>query len=142
MKPKLSLCGFRCDLCLAYKPNIEPHPENRQLLSDGWHTYFGFRLPPEEIFCEGCSAESTTTLDRDCPVRPCVIAHDLPNCAHCGEPICDTLTQRLVRFEEIQAERDAPIPEADRRRFILPYENADRLRKLRQQKTRREHRGG
>jgi len=58
MEPKLSLCGFRCDLCLAYKPNIEAVPENRQVLSDGWHEYFGFRLSPEAIYCEGCSAES------------------------------------------------------------------------------------
>lgn len=33
-------CGYRCDLCLAYKPNVEAHPENRQRLSDGWHRYF------------------------------------------------------------------------------------------------------
>jgi hypothetical protein len=142
MKPKLSLCGFRCDLCLAYKPNIETHPENRQLLSNGWHTYFGFRLPAEEIFCEGCSAESPTTLDRDCPVRPCVIVHDLPNCAYCEDYICEILTQRLVNFDDIQVECDAPIPEADRQCFILPYENEDRLRNLRQKTTRSDNCGG
>ena len=134
MKPTLSLCGFRCDLCLAYKPNIEAHPENRQVLSDGWHTYFGFRLPPEAIYCEGCSRESSTTLDSDCPVRPCVIAHELTNCAACEEYICETLTQRLVNFDDIQAEFEAPIPQADRQRFILPYENRQRLEKLHQER--------
>lgn len=132
MNPTLSLCGFRCDLCLAYKPNIEAHPENRQVLSDGWHTYFGFRLPPEKIYCEGCSAESAETLDRNCPVRPCVITRGLDNCAKCEDYICETLTERLVVYEEIQAEIDRPIPESDRQRFILPYENAQRLKKLRQ----------
>jgi hypothetical protein len=130
MEPKLSLCGFRCDLCLAYKPNIKAHPEYRQVLSDGWHTYFGFRLPPEEITCEGCSAESKETLDRGCPVRPCVIERRLENCAACENYICDKLTERLIDFKEIQAEYGKPIPEIDRQRFILPYENAQRLTKL------------
>jgi len=127
----LSLCGFRCDLCLAYKPNIEAHPENRQVLSDGWHKYFGFRLPPEDIYCEGCSADSQKTLDRDCPVRPCVIQRGLSNCGVCEENICGKLTERLVDFAEIQAGFEQPIPDSDRKRFILPYENAQRLREIR-----------
>jgi hypothetical protein len=31
----LKKCGYRYDLCLAYKPNLEKHPENKQILSDG-----------------------------------------------------------------------------------------------------------
>ena len=131
MEPVLSLCGFRCDLCLAYQPNIEAHPENRQILSDGWHTYFGFRLPPEEIHCEGCSAESKDTLDRDCPVRPCVTACGLANCAFCQEYICEKLTERLIDFDKIQEGFDQPIPAEDRRRFLQPYENAERLKEIR-----------
>ena len=34
MEEIISLCGMRCDLCLAYNRNIEVHPENRQLISD------------------------------------------------------------------------------------------------------------
>lgn len=131
MEPVLSLCGFRCDLCLAYQPNIEAHPENRQILSDGWHKYFGFRLPPEEIFCEGCSAESGPTLDRDCPVRPCAVARGVENCARCQSYICETLTERLIHFEDFQSKFQDPIPDNDRRRFLLPYENAQRLEILR-----------
>ena len=134
MEPVLSLCGFRCDLCLAYQPNIEAHPENRQILSDGWHTYFGFRLPPEAIFCAGCSAEGKPTLDRDCPVRPCASARGMPNCAHCENYICEKLTERLIDFDQIQAKFDHPIPAEDRRRFLLPYENAQRLSDLRDKK--------
>lgn len=126
-QPILSLCGFRCDLCLAYKPNIEAHPENRQVLSDGWHTYFGFRLPPEEIFCEGCSTESKESLDRECPVRPYVIARGLDNCASCEDAIYEKLNERLIDFESIQAHFESPIPKEDRQRFILPYENVQRL---------------
>ena len=131
MEPLLSLCGFRCDLCLAYAPNIDAHPENRQILSDGWHKYFGFRLPPEEIYCEGCSAEGQPTLDRDCPVRPCAAARGMPNCARCQDFICEKLTERLIDFDQIQAKFDHPIPDEDRQQFLLPYENAQRLSELR-----------
>ncbi len=37
MEPILTRCGYRCDLCLAYKPNVVAHPANRQKLSDGWY---------------------------------------------------------------------------------------------------------
>ena len=131
MEPLLSFCGMRCDLCLAFLPNLTKHPENRQILSDGWHEYFGFRIPPEEIHCHGCRDTANLTLDEDCPVRPCVIAKELENCAQCEDMICEKLQERLVDFEQMQREYGRPIPPADRTRFIFPYENANRLEKLR-----------
>lgn len=133
MEPILSYCGMRCDLCLAFEPNVTAHPENRQLISDGWHEYFGFRIPPEKIFCEGCRGSSHETIDKDCPVRPCVIARELNHCARCDDYICDQLRERLVDVEQLQKEYGQPIPQADRQRFIFPYENADRLAGLRKQ---------
>jgi hypothetical protein len=116
---------------MAYRPNIEAHPENRAILSDGWHTYFGFRIPPEEIQCDGCKSKSQSTLDQDCPVRPCAQDRDIENCASCLNYVCENLSQRLIDFESIQANIQEPIPEQDRQKFILPYENAHRLKILR-----------
>lgn len=130
-----SCCGMRCDLCLAFRPNVEAHPENREMISDGWHTYFGFRIPPEKITCDGCFSGGSPTIDSECPVHPCVSARDLQNCAECEAYICDKLDQILVTFESIQAKFDDPIPENDRRRFIFPYENKERLKSLRRQIT-------
>lgn len=131
MEAKLSLCGFRCDLCLAYQPNIEAHPENQQLLSDGWQTYFGFRLQPDQIVCAGCSHEGSVTLDSDCPVRPCVIDRGHETCAACEDFGCEKLVERLIRYEDMVVRHGKPIPNDDRQRFIFPYENAERLEKLR-----------
>jgi hypothetical protein len=39
MEPILTRCGYRCDLCLAYRPNVERNPANRQVLSDGWYQF-------------------------------------------------------------------------------------------------------
>jgi len=131
MEPIISLCGMRCDLCLAYHPNVEAHPENRQLISDGWHKYFGFRIQPEDIHCEGCFLDGNKTLDSECPVRPCVIEQGVANCAACDSYICDKLAGILVDFDDMQAKFDQPIPEADRKQFIFPYENKQRLAELR-----------
>jgi hypothetical protein len=132
MQPILTRCGYRCDLCLAYKPNIEEHPENRQKLSDGWYKYYGFRIPAAEICCDGCMAENPHLLDRGCPVRPCVIERGMDNCAWCEDyDGCEKLAQRLVMYEEVRERVAQGIPEDDRERFIRPYENARRLDALR-----------
>jgi hypothetical protein len=131
MDPILSRCGYRCDLCLAYRPNVEASPSNQQVLSDGWHKYFGFRIPPERIICDGCLAESSRRIDRACPVRPCVIEKAVPTCGQCPEYGCERLAERFVVYEETVARMGVPIPEEDRVRFIAPYENKRRLDDLR-----------
>lgn len=137
MEQILTRCGYRCDLCLAYKPNIAQNPSNQQKLSDGWHKYFGFRIPAPEICCDGCMAEDNPQrvapqlIDQSCPVRPCVIEKGLDNCAQCEQYICEKLTERLVVYKEVQNRVDVEISEEDRLCFIRPYENKRRLDALR-----------
>jgi len=133
MDPILTRCGYRCDLCLAFRPNVEQNPANQQKLSDGWYRYFGFRLPPETIICDGCMADDPKLIDQACPVRPCVIARGLDNCARCDRYVCEKLTERLVVREEVEKRIGAEAPADDYRCFILPYENKIRLDGLRKQ---------
>ncbi|MGA3287461.1 MAG: DUF3795 domain-containing protein [Bacteroidota bacterium] len=131
MKPILTRCGYRCDLCLAYKPNVENNPSNQQKLSDGWYKYFGFRLQPEDICCDGCMSNDPKLIDRNCPVRPCVIEKGLDNCSQCEQYACEKLTERLVVYEEVKNKINAEISEDDYHCFIRPYENKQRLDALR-----------
>lgn len=131
MNEILTRCGYRCDLCLAYRPNVEANPSNQQTLSDGWHKYFGFRIHADQVICDGCMAEEPSLIDKACPVRPCVIERGFRNCAECPDYVCDKLKERLVVYEEVAAGRPYPIPEEDRARFIRPYENRKRLDDLR-----------
>jgi hypothetical protein len=131
MEPILTRCGYRCDLCLAYKPNVATTPANQQKLSDGWHKYFGFRLPPSEICCDGCMVDNPKLIDTSCPVRPCVIARGLDNCSQCEEYVCEKLTERLVIREEVERRTGVEIPKDDYACFIRPYENKRRLDALR-----------
>jgi len=116
---------------LAYRPNVEVNPAGRQVLSDGWHKYFGFRIPAEQIICDGCMAENPRLIDKSCPVRPCVIERGLTNCSQCPDYACAKLTERLVVYEDLAAKTPFPIPPEDRARFIAPYENNRRLDQLR-----------
>jgi hypothetical protein len=134
MEPILTRCGYRCDLCLAYRPNVEAHPENRQILSDGWFQYFSFRVQPEAILCDGCMSENPRLIDQACPVRPCAMERALANCAACPDYGCSLLQERLVDYEAIARRVEVPIPPADRERFILPYENCQRLEELRRKR--------
>ena len=127
MEAVLTRCGYRCDLCLAYRPNVEKNPSNQQKLSDGWHKYFGFRLPPEQILCDGCMAENPRLIDQSCRVRPCVIEKGLDNCAQCEQYICEKLAERIVVYEEVRQRVNAEILEDDYLCFIRPYENKKRL---------------
>jgi hypothetical protein len=131
MTPILTRCGYRCDLCLAYKPNVESNPANQQKLSDGWHKYFGFRLSPEKIICDGCMSNNPKLIDQTCPVRPCVIEKGLDNCSQCEQYVCEKLRQRLVVYEEVKNRIGAEIPDDDYLCFIRPYENKKRLVGLR-----------
>ena len=131
MEPILTRCGYRCDLCLAYRPNIEANPSDQVKLSDGWFKYFGFRIPAEEIICDGCMADNPQRVDQNCPVRPCVLERGLDNCSQCEDYVCEKLIGRLVVYEEVRQRIHAEIPEDDYLCFIRPYENKQRLDILR-----------
>jgi hypothetical protein len=129
----LTRCGYRCDLCLAYKDNIQKE-DRRQLLSDGWFQYFGFRINPEDIWCDGCLNDGCLTaklIDGGCPVRPCVKEKSLENCSQCDDYICDKLKGRLVDGEEMKA-RFRSIPRNDYKLFISPYDNKKRLAEMKE----------
>jgi len=131
MEAILTRCGYRCDLCRAYRHHPENNPATRQKMSDGWHRYFGFRIPPDRIVCDGCLSDNPDLLDKACPVRPCVIKKGLENCSQCNDYICGKLKKRLVAVEEIKNRINADIPEEDYLCFIQPYENRKRLEAMR-----------
>lgn len=129
---ELSCCGYRCDICQANKKNIR-EKDQTSLLSDKWYEYYGFRIPEDQICCDGClSSESPQLIDKNCPVRPCVLSKKIKNCAYCGEFICDKLQSRIVIFKEKEKEVNRPIPETDYLIAIKPYENYKRLSELRE----------
>lgn len=130
-KEILTRCGYRCDLCLAYQPNVKKN-DRRKVLSDGWYNLYGFRIEPEDIICDGCiSCKNPRLIDKDCPVRPCVIEKKIDNCASCADFICDKLKQRIVGRRDIENKLNRKLTEKEYELFIKPYESNERLEKIR-----------
>jgi hypothetical protein len=90
-------CGYRCDLCPAYRQNIHG-PEDQQRTSDGWFKYYGFRIPPEQIRCDGCldGRPEARRIDTTCPIGPCAISRGLTTCAACPDWGCERSKSRTV----------------------------------------------
>jgi len=135
MKEDIACCGYKCKICPAYKDNITDK-NSQQQVSDGWFKYYGFRIPPENIYCDGClpdNCENPKRIDTQCPVRPCVLEKGIPNCAHCEEYICEKLSQRIVDIAGIRSKCDEPVQEEEFERFTKPYDNKSRLDKIRSQ---------
>jgi hypothetical protein len=116
-------CGYRCDLCPAYRDNIRG-PADQQRTSDGWFKYYGFRISPEQICCDGCLDErpAACRIDRECPVRPCVMALGIETCGACRKPDCEHFKWREVTRESVEKRIGQSISTEDYRRFVLPYE--------------------
>ena len=127
----LSKCGYRCDLCLAYLTNVVKD-DRRQELSDGWFRIYGFRIEPQAIVCEGCvSSESPDLIDKNCPVRPCVVSRGIENCAYCHEFVCEKHKQRSVDREDLERTLKRELEESEYQRLVRPYEGERRLLGLR-----------
>jgi len=124
MKDSMARCGNRCNLCQAYKGNIHSK-EDKQKISDGWFKFYGFRIPAEKIFCDGCLTDDSfkpNRIGQNCPVCSCVTRKRLQNCGHCEQYICETLKKRIVDYKQIALELQKPILKEDYRNFIMPYE--------------------
>ena len=137
MKQILTRCGYRCDLCLAYRDNIKNN-DRRKELSDGWHKYFGFRIEPEKIYCDGCTADdciNPSLLEKDCSIRQCVIEKKFNNCSECDDYICDKLKQRIGEYNCFNKYKKEEIPADEFELFIKPYLSKERLDKLRKNNT-------
>lgn len=126
MKPIVARCGYRCDLCPAYRGNIHG-PEDRQRASDGWFRLYGFRIPPELIYCDGCRdvRPEARRIDSECPIRPCAIARGMETCAACPDRGCALFMTRAVTRASVEERIGAALSPEDYRRFVLPYERLD-----------------
>ena len=129
----ISRCGFRCDLCPAYKLNIK-NAEDQKKVSDSWHKYYGFRINPKRIICDGCmtdNSENPSLISKNCAVRKCVQKMQIDNCAYCEKYSCKKVEKLMVDFIEIERKYGKKISESDYSSYIMPYESRQRLDSIR-----------
>jgi hypothetical protein len=129
----LAPCGFRCDLCVAFKDNATHHAD-RVRGSGAWAKYYGLQVPPQQIQCHGCATGRVAGLrwpDQRCRIRPCASKHGVATCAQCDEYVCDLLESRMTGCDEVVRRFRGAIAERDFARFIAPYDRRANLEELR-----------
>ena len=136
MEDIIACCGYKCNLCLAYRDNIKSK-QGRGKFRDGVFKYYGDELTLDECYCDGCmtdDSENPKRIDVECQVRPCVIEKGHDNCAYCDQYPCDKLKPKMIDYKEVEKRFGARIPKEDYEYFIKPYESRkvlDRYRKER-----------
>jgi hypothetical protein len=118
-KVVLSPCGYRCDLCPAYRKNLVSQ-KDREKVSEAWAGYFGRIVNPDEIQCDGC-LESCEAPNPNCRVRPCVLEKKLASCAECDEFICEKLRKQMEAIVPVAEKHSRCMPIADFKEYFRPY---------------------
>ncbi len=130
MIEKVSMCGYRCDLCRAFAPNIESNDE-RKALSSMWSKYYDLSISSDKIYCDGCRAdgESTKRLDMECPVRKCVIKKLVDHCGECMEFPCEVFREREgLSFHEAYCKLGENFSPEEFMSYLVAFDNMTRLK--------------
>lgn len=126
---KVTMCGYRCDLCKAFASNIKINDE-REKLSDVWNKYYDLDIPTEKIFCDGCrcSKNNAKRIDMNCPVRKCVINKCIDHCGECNDFPCATFNERKgLSFQEAKEKLGPNFCIDEYNNYLLAYDNLTRL---------------
>ncbi len=124
---KLTMCGYSCELCKAYAPNIKKL-DQREMLSKMWMKYYELDIKPEDIYCEGCRCEreNAKRIDDDCPVRKCVVMNGLEHCGYCDKYPCNTFSEREGLSCQ-SAKENSEFLQDEYDEFLLAFDNKTRL---------------
>jgi hypothetical protein len=125
----LAMCGFQCDSCPAYAPNVQKKDRRREL-SRAWKKYYDLEIPPEKILCDGCRAtgKGARLIDRHCPVRPCVLEKGIGHCGECDSYPCSKFEERRgLSSEEARKKLGRDFDPEEYRQFLEAYDNRTRL---------------
>ncbi|MFX0097858.1 MAG: DUF3795 domain-containing protein [Candidatus Hodarchaeota archaeon] len=128
MDKDISLCGFNCGLCPAYKSNLKSD-KDRDMVDEGWkrfHRSGGWIY--DKPYCEGCfNTSDRIPLWSNCPIRKCALKNDVRNCGYCLDYPCPRINW-LIHITTLIAKRTKKEgTQEDYERFALPYLNKARL---------------
>lgn len=123
------MCGYQCNLCMAFAPNIKKKDE-REALSNTWKKYYDLDIPANQIYCDGCrcSKENVKRIDMNCPVRKCVIEKYVDHCGECIDFPCATFNEREgLSFQEAKEKLGNNFCREEYNSCLLAYDNKTRL---------------
>lgn len=126
---RITMCGYRCDLCKAFAPNIN-NKDEREVLSDIWKKYYDLDIPAEQIYCDGCRCikENGKRIDMGCPVRMCVIEKQVDHCGECIDFPCETFNERKgLSLQEAKEKLGFNFCVDEYNSYLLAFDNMTRL---------------
>ncbi|MCE5314655.1 MAG: DUF3795 domain-containing protein [Armatimonadota bacterium] len=93
----IGACGLVCSECEGYKATQANDPDAIAKIAADWSKQFGADIKPESVQCDGCMTASDRKCGHcaECEIRACVISRGLPNCAHCEDYGCETISNFL-----------------------------------------------
>lgn len=131
----ITMCGYICDMCKAFAPNIKKKDE-RECLSLLWRKYYDLDILAEKIYCDGCRSKrkDARLIDNSCPVRACVLQNQVDNCSECSKYPCEVFQERKgLSYAEAKEEQGALFNEEEYEEYMLAYDNKSRLDRRRSQ---------
>lgn len=133
MTEAISLCGFNCSICPAYKANLKSD-EDRKTVDEGWKKFHRTRgWIYKEPYCEGCfNIPEKVPLWKKCHIRRCVLTNNAENCGYCLDYPCSRINN-MIRVTEAIAKRTGKTgTEEDFQKFALPFLSRSRLDEIHQ----------
>ncbi len=133
MDDTISLCGFNCGICPAYKPNLKSD-EDRVKVDEGWKKFHRTRgWTYKAAYCEGCfNILEKVPLWSSCPIRKCVLTNDVENCGFCLDYPCPRINNMIHTTQLIAKRTRETGKQEDFLKFALPHLNKSRLEEIHQ----------
>lgn len=128
---EFNMCGYRCDLCKAYAPNVKKNDKRKEQIQV-WDKYYGGfdGATIENIYCDGCRCDrpDAKRIDMGCPVRKCVIEKGLIHCGDCNDYPCSTFDQRKgLSLEDAKSKLGETFNEYEYEEYLSAFDNKTRL---------------
>jgi hypothetical protein len=125
---KISLCGFDCGICPAFKTNLKT-TEDRESVDEGWkkfHRTSGWIYT--NSYCNGCFNDpDLLPLWEKCHIRRCVISNGIEICGYCPDYPCPRI-ENMIHITKTIAKRTVKDgTEEEYKKFALPHLNEERL---------------
>ncbi|UCE13789.1 MAG: DUF3795 domain-containing protein, partial [Candidatus Heimdallarchaeota archaeon] len=134
MNEAISLCGFNCGICPAFKPNIRSD-EDRLKVDEGWKKFHRTRgWIYKEPYCAGCfNIPDKPPLWSTCYIRRCVLTNNVENCGKCADYLCPRIKNMIHATKAIAKRTEKTGTPEEYQEYAFPYLNETRLEAIHQQ---------
>ncbi|MFX0052516.1 MAG: DUF3795 domain-containing protein [Candidatus Hodarchaeota archaeon] len=128
MNDAISLCGFDCGICPAFKDNLKSE-NDRIKVDEGWKKFHRTRgWVYKERFCNGCfDIPEISPLWSTCFIRKCVLTNNIKNCGYCLDYPCPRIKNMIRVINKIAERTRKSGTSEDFQLFALPHLNEPRL---------------